>query len=116
MTSIQRSHVGNRLSEAAVYNGVIYLAGQVADDITQDIAGQTEQVLSCIDRLLQEHGSHKSKILRAVIYLEDISLFSEMNKVWDVWVPRGAAPPRATVQAKLATPGKLIEIVVTAAQ
>jgi len=116
MTSIRRSHVGSRLSEAAVHNGVIYLAGQVADNVTQDIAGQTAQVLACIDRLLQEHGSDKSKILQATIYLDRISLFPEMNKVWDAWVPKGAAPPRATVQAKLATPEKLIEIVVTAAQ
>ena len=46
----------------------------------------------------------------------DIGRIGEMNEVWDAWVPAGHTPPRATVQAALANPGYLIEIVVTAAQ
>ena len=42
---VQRFDVGARLSEMAVHNGVAYLAGQVANDGTQDITGQTAQVL-----------------------------------------------------------------------
>ena len=38
-----------------------------------------------------------------------------MNEVWDDWVAPGDAPPRATVEAKLANPGYRIEIVVMAA-
>src|SRR3954466_8012121 len=37
MTMIQRFDVGRRLSEMAVHNGVVYLAGQVANDASQDI-------------------------------------------------------------------------------
>ena len=40
---VQRFDVGTRLSEMAVHNGVCYLAGQVAADGTQDIAGQTRR-------------------------------------------------------------------------
>ena len=116
MNGIQRSHVGKRLSEVAACNGVLYLAGQVAEDVEQDISGQTAQVLACIDRLLEEHGSDKTMILQCQIYLSDISLFEQMNAVWDAWVPNGAAPPRATVEARLASPRKLIEVVVTAAK
>ena len=41
--------------------------------------------------------------------------FAAMNEIWDDWVAPGDAPPRATVQARLARPEWKIEIVVTAA-
>lgn len=115
MHQINRSHIGPRLSEVAAYQGVLYLAGQVAEDTEQDMRGQTREVLSHIDRLLAEHGSDKSCILQCLIYISDISRFAEMNEVWDAWVPPGNSPPRATVEARLASPRKLIEIVITAA-
>ena len=115
MTTIQRFHTGARLSEAAVHNGTAYLAGQVADDATQDIAGQTRQVLAEIDALLAEVGSDKSRILMAQIFIADLADFAGMNAVWDAWVAPGHAPCRATVEARLAKPGWRVEIVVTAA-
>ena len=64
---VQRFDVGTRLSEMAVHNGVCYLAGQVAADNTQDITGQTRQVLAAIDALLARAGSDKSKLLMVQI-------------------------------------------------
>lgn len=113
--SIQRFDVGARMSEMAVHQGVVYLAGQVADDDRADIAGQTRQVLAAVDALLARAGSDKSRILRAQIFLADMADFAAMNEVWDAWVAPGSAPPRATVQAALARPGWKIEVVVTAA-
>lgn len=115
MSTIHRLHVGPRMSEAAVHQGVVYLAGQVADDASQDITGQTRQVLAAVDRLLAEAGSDKSRILRAQIFLVDLAEFDAMNAVWEAWVVPGHTPPRATVQANLARPGWKIEVVVTAA-
>lgn len=112
---VQRFHVGPRLSEMAVHRGTVYLAGQVPDDGTQDIRGQTRQVLAMVDKLLAEAGSDKSHLLMAQIFLADLADFDGMNAVWDAWVPAGHAPPRATVQARLARPEWKIEIVVTAA-
>lgn len=114
--SIQRLHVGARLSETAVHQGVVYLAGQVADDPSQDMAGQTRQVLAAIDRLLAEVGSDKAHILQATIYVADMAEFGRMNAVWDEWVAAGHAPPRATVQALLAKPEYRVEIKVIAAR
>ena len=114
--SIQRFHVGQRLSETAIFNKTIYLAGQIPEDITQDIVGQTTEVLGHVDRLLAEAGSDKSCILMCQIFLSDIKYISGMNQAWDAWVADGNTPPRATVQALLANPSWLIEIVVTAAQ
>jgi enamine deaminase RidA (YjgF/YER057c/UK114 family) len=113
---IQRLHPGKRLSETAIHNGTVYLAGQVADDTTLDIVGQTREVLAHIDRLLGEAGSDKSAILMVQIFVKNIDDFAGMNSVYDAWVAEGNAPPRATVEAKLANPAGLVEIVVTAAQ
>ena len=112
---IKRFDVGSRMSEMAIHNGTVYLAGQVADDATQDIQGQTCQVLAMVDALLERAGSDKSKILMAQIFLVDLADFDGMNAVWDAWVAVGHTPPRATVQAQLAKPGWKIEMVVTAA-
>ncbi len=112
---VRRFHVGDRMSEIAVHRGTVYLAGQVAGDASQDVKGQAAQVLAAIDRLLHEAGTDKAHILRAQIYLADIADFAAMNEVWDDWVAPGDAPPRATVQARLARPEWKIEVVVTAA-
>jgi len=112
---IQRYEVGPRMSELAVHNGVAYLAGQIPEDTSQDIAGQTRQVLEAIDALLAQAGTDKSRILRAEIFLADIADFAGMNQAWDAWVVPGHTPPRATVQAALARPEWRVEIVVTAA-
>lgn len=114
--TIQRFHVGARLSDIAVHNGTIYLAGQVADDTSQDMAGQTKQILAAIDRLLMEAGSDKTRILSTTIYVTDMAEFPAMNAAWDAWVVPGATPPRATVEAKLAKPAYKVEIQVIAAK
>ena len=115
-TDLQRFPVGARLSEMAVFNGVVYLAGMVPEDGATDIRGQTADVLAQIDRLLAEAGSDKTRILRTQIYLADMADMADMNEVWDAWVAPGHTPPRATVQAALGQPGWKIEVVVTAAQ
>ena len=112
---IQRFDVGARLSEMAIHNGTVYLAGQVPEDPNLDIEGQTRQVLAAIDALLARAGTDKSQLLMVQIFLTDLADFAGMNRVWDAWVPAGHAPPRATVQAALATPGWKIEVVATAA-
>lgn len=112
---ITRVGMAARYSEAAVFSGIVFLAGMVPERGDTDIRGQTEDVLQQVAQRLQECGSDKSRILRAEIYLTDIRDIAAMNEVWDAWVVPGAAPPRATVQAALANPAYRIEIVVTAA-
>ena len=112
---IQRFEVGPRMCEIAIHNGTVYLAGQIAEDGSADIRGQTRQVLDAIDALLAQAGSDKGRILRAQIFLVDLADFAAMNEVWEAWVVPGQTPTRATVQAALARPEWKIEIVVTAA-
>ncbi|HEY7803388.1 MAG TPA: RidA family protein, partial [Orrella sp.] len=91
MQPIQRVNVEKRLSDMAIHNGVAYLAGQIPEDASLDITGQTEQVLSIIDGLLQQAGTNKSRILMAQIFIANMAEFDGMNKAWDAWVADGNA-------------------------
>ena len=113
---ITRHNKGPRMSQIVRYGDTIYLAGQVSDKQDGDTAVQTRDVLSKIDRLLQEVGSSKSKILSSTIFLADMRDFAAMNEVWDAWVDPQNTPARATVEAKLARPSLRVEIVVVAAR
>jgi enamine deaminase RidA (YjgF/YER057c/UK114 family) len=114
--SIQRHQAGPRMSQAVVHGNTVYLAGQVADDASAPVKGQTEQILKKIDALLKASGTDKTKLLSANIWLSDIRTFADMNAVWDAWVSPGNTPARATVEAKLAGPQFLVEIGVIAAR
>jgi len=115
MSDIKRVNVEKRMSDIAIFNNVAYLAGQVPDDPSLDIEGQTAQVLATIDGLLASVGSDKSRILTAQVFITSMSEFGGMNKAWDAWVAPGNSPPRATVEARLANPDYKVEIVVAAA-
>jgi enamine deaminase RidA (YjgF/YER057c/UK114 family) len=113
---IRRIDEGPRLSEAIIYDDLVHLSGMVPEDTSQDIVGQTKQVLAEIDFLLKKVGSHSTKILSALIFLTDMEDFAGINAVWDEWVAKTAAPPaRSTVQVKLSDPSAKIEIMVVAA-
>lgn len=114
--SIQRYHVGPRLSEIVVHNNTVYLAGQVAESsLKQGALEQTVEILGMIDRLLGEVGSDKTKILTAQIWLADINDYDAMNDAWSAWVPQGNTPARATVESRLASPEYRVEIKIVAA-
>jgi enamine deaminase RidA (YjgF/YER057c/UK114 family) len=102
------------MSQVVVHGQTVYLAGQVADDTTTGIRDQARQIFRKIDALLAEVGSDKNKVLSANVWLAAISDFGQFNSEWDVWVPEGAAPARATVQATLVTDAHRIEIAVIA--
>lgn len=113
---IKRIEPGPRLSEAVIYNGIVYSAGVVADKtMGKSVLEQTKEVLQQIDDLLAGVGSHKTKILKANIWLADISTRAQMNEAWDAWVVPGQTPARATVESKLADPGYAVEIMIEAA-
>lgn len=107
---------GPRMSRAVVRGDTVYLCGLTANDPSEDIKGQTRQVLERIDHYLAEAGSDKSQLLQANLWIKDMALFAEMNSVWNAWVDPENPPARACVEARLARPEILIEIMVTAAR
>ena len=113
--TIERIDSGPRMSQVVIHNGTVYLAGQVAGDVSTDVADQTRQVLDKIDGFLAKAGTDKSKLLMATVWLRDIADFAAMNQAWDSWVSPGHTPARACVESKLARPEIAVEIRVVAA-
>ena len=91
--TIQRFENGPRMSRVVVHNDTVYLAGLTADaTVGQSVAEQTKEILGKIDGLLKQGGTDKSKLLQATIWLQDIRVVDEFNKVWTPGWWRAAAP------------------------
>ncbi|HEX5476279.1 MAG TPA: RidA family protein [Burkholderiales bacterium] len=114
--TITRHDSSGILSLAVEHGDTVYLAGVVAKNLDQDVKGQTREVLAEIDRLLAKCGSSKSKVLSATIWVTDIRNRAPMNEVWTAWLDPKNVPARACIEAKLADPRGLVEIMVTAAK
>jgi len=114
MSRILRTDANPILAKAVEYHGFVYTQGVVAADLSGDITAQTTSVLEQIDALLELHGTDKTRLLQAQIWLKSMDDRAAMNAVWSAWLPEGGAPARACVEAVLADPGYLVEIMVTA--
>ena len=114
--SIKRHNPGKLLSSAVEHNGVVYLAGMCANDLSKDVRGQTEEVLKKIDAALAAMGTDKSRLLAVNIWVPDIRLRDPMNIAWTAWMDPANPPARACVEAKLADPRALVEIMCTCAR
>lgn len=114
MSKIIRTEATPILSKAVEYHGFVYTQGIVPRDKSGDITAQTKDVLSQIDEVLELHGTDNTRLLQAQIWLKNMSDRDLMNKAWADWLPEGLAPVRAAVQAVLADPDWLVEIMITA--
>src|SRR3984885_6172591 len=114
MAKIVRTEPGAILSKAVEYHGFVYLPGITSRDTKLDIKGQTADVLTQIDAMLELHGTDKTRLLTATIWVKHIKDRAQMNEVWTPWLPKNEAPARACVQAEMAAPAVLVEIMVTA--
>ncbi|MBO6883276.1 MAG: RidA family protein [Marivita sp.] len=112
--TVQRLHPGSRMSEAVRIGDIVFLAGQIPDDLTGDIAKQTREVLDNIDAVMAELGGSKADIASVQVWLSDLSDFQGMNAVWDAWVDLANPPARATCGVALARPGMRVEMIVVA--
>jgi enamine deaminase RidA (YjgF/YER057c/UK114 family) len=113
MTRIIRTEPNKILAKAVEYHGFVYVQGCTAKDLAKDIKGQTMETLAQIDTILETHGTDKTQLLQTQIWLKDIRDRDAMNEVWSAWLPEGGAPARACVQANMADPRILVEIMVT---
>ncbi|MDE2200900.1 MAG: RidA family protein [Rhodospirillales bacterium] len=113
MSKIIRTEPNAILSKAVEYHGFVYVQGCTAKDVSKDIKGQTAEVLALIDEILETHGTDKTRILQAQIWLKDIRDRDAMNALWTAWLPKDCAPARACVEANMADPRILVEIMVT---
>ena len=114
MSKIIRTEPNKVLAKAVEYHGFVYVQGCTAQDLSKDITGQTKEVLDSIDSILETHGTDNTRLLQAQIWVKDIRDREAMNTVWSAWLPEGGAPARACVQANMADPRHLVEIMVVA--
>ncbi len=108
--TIRRIAEEARLSGAVLGGGLIWLAGQVADDPSADTEGQTADILRQIDALLAEAGTDKRALLSVTVVLADIAEAPAMNRAWDAWLDPAHKPARMTIQAPLVDPRWKVEI------
>jgi enamine deaminase RidA (YjgF/YER057c/UK114 family) len=113
MSKIIRTEPNKILAKAVEYHGFVYVQGCTAKDVAKDVKGQTIEVLEQIDAILETHGTDKTRLLHAQIWLKDIRDRDAMNEIWSAWLPQDGAPARACVQANMADPRILVEIMVT---
>ena len=113
MSKIIRTDANKVLAKAVEYHGFVFTQGVTAQDLSLDITGQTKEVLAGLDAILETHGTDKTRLLQAQIWLKDIRDRDAMNAIWSAWLPEGGAPARACVQANMADPRYLVEIMVT---
>ncbi len=113
---IKRHHPGASLSRLVEFGNLVFVAGTTADDKTASCKGQTEQVLTKIDRLLADAGSSKSRILWCNVWVSDIREKDQMDAAWQAWVDPDNKPARATVESRLASPDTRVEIMMICAK
>src|SRR5215212_213569 len=107
-------------SQAVVYNGLVYVTGQLAiDPLTGEqrlgsIEEQTEQALKNVAAILKAAGSDLSRVLKMTVYISDIGLWGRVNEVYARMLGEHR-PARAVIPVGELHYGFLIEIEAVAA-
>ena len=104
-------------SQAISHDGMLYTSGQIPLDLEgnivgEDIATQTEQVITNLGAILDEAGTDFSKVIKTTCYLADMSLFATFNEVYSKYFT--SCPARSTVAVKSLPKQVLVEIEVIA--
>jgi enamine deaminase RidA (YjgF/YER057c/UK114 family) len=111
----------NDLAQAVVAGGVVYLRGQIGQDLDSsesvgigDVEAQAERAMANIDQLLQEAGSSLEHVVKVVVYLVDPRYREPVYRVMGRWL-KGVHPvSTGIVVSALARPEWLVEIDATA--
>jgi enamine deaminase RidA (YjgF/YER057c/UK114 family) len=114
-------NLDNDLCQAVVANGVVYLRGQIGQDLDTresvgigDVEAQTEKAMANIDMLLKEAGTSLEDIVKVTVYIIDPRYRETVYRTMGRWL-KGVFPVSTgiVVQA-LARPEWLVEIDATA--
>jgi 2-iminobutanoate/2-iminopropanoate deaminase len=111
---------GGHYSQALVYNGLVFVSGQLAinpitgERLTGSIEEQTEQCLKNIAEILKAAGSDLTRVLKMTVYISDMELWGSVNAVY-ARVMGDHRPARAVVPVTELHYGFKIEIEAVAA-
>lgn len=107
-------------SQATVYNGLVFVAGQLSIDATTGekrlgpIEEQTEQALKNVHAILRAAGTDWDRVLKMTVFVSDINLWEAVNKVYSRILGENR-PARAIVPCGELHYGFLIEVEAVAA-
>jgi enamine deaminase RidA (YjgF/YER057c/UK114 family) len=101
--------------EVVVHNGVLYIGGVVAEDTTLDMAGQADDVLRQLSKLLTAGGSSIVHVLQVTVYLTDLAEKPDFNRAWKAHFKEVDLPARAAIGVADLGPGVKLELLATAA-
>src|ERR687894_1180831 len=107
-------------SQAVVYGGLVYVAGQLAIDPRTgerklgSAEEQTEQTLANVAAILKAAGSDLGRVLKMTVYVSDIGLWGAVNETY-ARVLGAHRPARAVIPTRELHHGFLIEIDAVAA-
>jgi len=103
-------------SQAVRHGSSLFVSGQVPLDpgtgelVTGDIVLQAERVIDNLEAVLRAGGSSLQQVVRATVYLTDLTDFPRVNEVYARRFTGDPAPARATVQVAALPLGADIEI------
>ena len=102
-------------SQAIEIDSLIFTSGQIPLDpktgtMPETIEECTRQSLENIKDILESAGSDMSKVIKTVVFLEDINDFAAMNSVYAQYFTEGALPARSAVQVAKLPKGAKVEI------
>ena len=90
-------------SQAIKHGNMIFISGQIAMNyqnnniINENIAEETETVMKNIMSILKESGCNFQNIVKCSIFLSDMNLFDEVNKIYSKYFSH-PFPARETVE------------------
>lgn len=82
--------------------------------VVGDVGQQAKQVMDNLAAVLEAGGMNFSNVVRATIYLADITDFKTVDEIYGRRFEAGSHPARATIQAGALPKGALVEIDVVA--
>jgi len=106
-------------SQAIRSGSMLFCAGQIPLDpksgqiVSEDIAGQTKQVLENVGAILQAAGLNFGHVVKTTIFLISMSDFQTVNEIYGTYF-RENPPARSTVAVSALPRGAKVEIEVIA--
>jgi len=77
---------GGHYSQAVAANGFLFVAGQLpikpGGGIPDGIEAQTRQAIANVDAILKAAGSDLSRVVSATVYVSNIDLWPDVNRVY----------------------------------
>jgi 2-iminobutanoate/2-iminopropanoate deaminase len=103
-------------SQGVAVGELVFTSGQIPLDpatgkpVTGGIAAETERVIDNLAAVLEAAGSSLSRVVKTTVFLTDLALFAEMNKVYSRRFTGAPLPARSTVEVPALALGVSIEI------